>query len=44
MLEQKKINLDQVITKRIKLEQVPETLDLLAHPPHEEIKVIVELD
>ncbi|MHA1412015.1 MAG: zinc-dependent alcohol dehydrogenase [Promethearchaeota archaeon] len=44
MLEQGKINLNEVITKKIKLEEVPEMLNVLAHPPHEEIKVIVDLE
>ena len=41
---QKKIRVDPLITSRIRLEQVPEMFKVLANPPHEELKVIVEFD
>ena len=43
LIEQKKINLAPIITKRIKLEEVPEMYEVLANPPHEEIKVLIEI-
>jgi threonine dehydrogenase-like Zn-dependent dehydrogenase len=44
LLEQKKISADSLITNRIKLDQVPEMFKTLGHPPHDELKVIVDLD
>ena len=44
LLEQKKILTDSLITSRIKLDQVPEMFKVLGHPPHDELKVIVDLD
>jgi threonine dehydrogenase-like Zn-dependent dehydrogenase len=41
---QKKIKIDSLITKHIKLEDVPEMFRLLGHPPHDELKVIVDFD
>ncbi|MHA1671160.1 MAG: zinc-dependent alcohol dehydrogenase [Promethearchaeota archaeon] len=44
LFDQKEIKIDSLITKRIKLEKVPEMFKILGHPPHNELKVIVELD
>ena len=44
LFAQKKIRIDPILTKRIKLEQVPEIFEILGHPPHEELKIIVEFD
>ncbi len=44
LFEQKKIRIDSFITKRIKMDQVPEMFKILGNPPHDELKVIVELD
>jgi len=44
LFAQKKIRIDQIITKHIKLDQVPEMFKVLGHPPHNELKVIVDLD
>ena len=41
---QKKINVDPLITNRIRLEQVPEMFKVLGNPPHEELKVIVDFE
>lgn len=41
---QKKIRVDPLITKRIRLEQVPEVFKVLGNPPHEELKVIVDFE
>jgi len=44
LFEQNKVNVDPIITNKIKIEQVPEMFEILANPPHEEIKVLVEFD
>ena len=44
LLEQKKIQTESLITGRIKLNQVPDMFKVLGHPPHDHLKVIVELD
>jgi threonine dehydrogenase-like Zn-dependent dehydrogenase len=44
LFAQRKIKIDPIITKHIKLEQVPEIFNLLGHPPHEELKILVDLD
>ena len=44
LFAQKKIRVDQIITKHIKLDQVPEMFKVLGHPPHDELKVIIDLD
>ena len=41
---QKKIKVDPMITNRIRLAQVPEMFKVLANPPHEELKVIVDFE
>ena len=41
---QKKIRVKPLITKRIRLEQVPEMFKFLANPPHDELKVIVDFE
>lgn len=43
LLAKGKVNLKTMITKRIKLEDVPEIFKILANPPHEEIKVMIEI-
>ena len=44
LFDQKKIKIDSLITKHIKLEDVPDMFQILGHPPHEELKVIVDFD
>jgi threonine dehydrogenase-like Zn-dependent dehydrogenase len=44
LFSHKKIKIEPIITKRIKLDQVPEIFKVLSHPPHEELKVLVEFD
>jgi 2-desacetyl-2-hydroxyethyl bacteriochlorophyllide A dehydrogenase len=44
LLEQKKIQIEPLITSRIKLNQVPDMFKILGHPPHDHLKVIIELD
>lgn len=44
LLEQGKILVDPLITKKIKLEEVPDIFEKLSKPEHDELKVIVELD
>jgi threonine dehydrogenase-like Zn-dependent dehydrogenase len=44
LFAQKKIRIDPIITKRIRLEQVPEMFKILGNPPHGELKVLVEFD
>lgn len=44
LLEQKELKIDPIITKKIKLEQVPETFDNLASGLHNDLKIQVELD
>ncbi|KKK42725.1 hypothetical protein LCGC14_0545420 [marine sediment metagenome] len=44
LLEQKKINYEQLITDRIKIEAVPQIFDKLANPPHDELKIIVDFE
>ena len=44
LLTQKKIKIDPIITRHIKLDQVPEIFNLLSHPPHEELKILVDFD
>ncbi len=41
---QKKIKIDPLITKRIRLEEVPEIFKVLGNPPHDELKVIVDFE
>lgn len=44
LFAQKKITVDPLITKRIRLEQVPEMFKVLGNPPHDELKVIVDFE
>jgi (R,R)-butanediol dehydrogenase/meso-butanediol dehydrogenase/diacetyl reductase len=44
LFAQKKIKIDPIITKHIKLEQVSEIFNILSHPPHEELKILVDFD
>jgi len=44
LLEQKKIQIETLITSRIKLNQVPDMFKVLGNSPHDHLKVIVELD
>lgn len=41
---QKKIKTSPLITNHITLEQVPDMFRVLGHPPHDELKVIVDFD
>ena len=41
---QKKINIEPLITKTIRLEQVPAMFKNLANPPHDELKVMVDFE
>lgn len=43
LLEKKKVNVKPMITKIIKLDDVPEMFEILSKP-HDEIKVLVEID
>lgn len=44
LIEQQKVNVSKLITKRVKLEDVPKEYDELASKLHETIKVMVEID
>lgn len=44
LLEKKKVNVKPMITKVIKIEDVPEMFETLVNPPHDEIKVLVEME
>ena len=44
LLEQKRVNVKPIITKKIKLEQVPEAFDKLSSGLHDDIKIQVEID
>ena len=44
LLGKKRINVDPIITKRIKLEEVPEAFQTLSDPNNNEVKILVELD
>lgn len=44
LLEQGKINVEALITNRIKIDEVPQMFEKLAHPPHDELKVIVDFE
>jgi 2-desacetyl-2-hydroxyethyl bacteriochlorophyllide A dehydrogenase len=44
LFSQKKIKIDPIITKRIKLDEVPAIFEILGNPPHEELKILVEFD
>ena len=44
LLERKKVNVKPVITKHIKIDDVPEMFETLVTPPHDEIKVLVEME
>lgn len=43
LLEKKKVNIKPIISKIIKLDEVPEMFEILSKP-HDEIKVLVEID
>jgi L-iditol 2-dehydrogenase/galactitol-1-phosphate 5-dehydrogenase len=42
LLEQKKVDVKPLITKKIKLSETPEAFKLLSNPIHEEIKMMIE--
>lgn len=44
LIAEKQVNGEAIITKIIKLDEVPKMFEILANPPHEEIKVLVEFD
>lgn len=44
LLEKKRVNVKPMITKLIKIEEVPEMFETLVNPPHDEIKVLVEME
>ncbi|MFX0033993.1 MAG: zinc-binding dehydrogenase, partial [Candidatus Hermodarchaeota archaeon] len=44
LLEQKQVNIKPIITKKIKLDQVPETFCELSSGLHSDIKIQVEID
>jgi len=44
LIEKKSVNVKPMITKLIKIEDVPEMFEILVNPPHDEIKVIVEME
>ena len=43
LLEQKKVNVNPMITKRIKLDEVPNAFKNLSKPKHNDIKILVEI-
>ena len=44
LLEKRSVNVKPMITKLIKLEDVPDMFEILVNPPHDEIKVLVEME
>ena len=44
LFAQKKIKIYPILTKRIRLDQVPKIFKILGNPPHEELKILVEFD
>ncbi|MFX0020611.1 MAG: zinc-binding dehydrogenase [Promethearchaeota archaeon] len=44
LLEQKRVNVKSIITKKVKLDQVPETFNKLSSGLHDDIKIQVEIN
>lgn len=44
LLEQKKINVELIITNRIKIDEIPQIFEKLTNPPHDELKVLVDFE
>ncbi len=44
LIAESKVNVNPIVTKTIKINEVPAMFKSLANPPHEEIKVLVEFD
>lgn len=44
LLDKKKVKVKPLITKLIKIDDVPEMFETLVNPPHDEIKVLVEME
>ncbi|MFX1443060.1 MAG: zinc-binding dehydrogenase [Promethearchaeota archaeon] len=44
LIAEKRVNGQAIITKIIKLDEVPKMFEILSNPPHEEIKVLVEIE
>lgn len=44
LLEQGKIDVDPIITNHITIDEVPQMFEKLANPPHDELKVIVNIE
>jgi L-iditol 2-dehydrogenase/galactitol-1-phosphate 5-dehydrogenase len=44
LLEQKEVNINSIITKKVKLDQVPEAFDKLSKGLHSDLKIQVEID
>jgi len=44
LIAEKKVDGEAIVTKIIKLDEVPRMVEILANPPHDEIKVLVEID
>jgi (R,R)-butanediol dehydrogenase/meso-butanediol dehydrogenase/diacetyl reductase len=44
LIAENKVNGEAIVTNTIKLNEVPKMFEKLANPPHEEIKVLVEID
>ena len=44
VVEKKRVNVKPMITNLIKIEEVPEMFETLVNPPHDEIKVLVEME
>ena len=44
LLEKKRVKVKPMITKLIKIDDVPEMFETLVNPPHDEIKVLVEME
>ena len=44
LIEQKRVNVKSIVTKKIKLDQVPEAFDKLSSGLNDDIKIQVEMD
>jgi L-iditol 2-dehydrogenase len=44
LLEKKKVQVKQIITKLINIDEVPKMFETLVNPPHDEIKVLVKME
>lgn len=44
LIAENKVNGEAIVTNTIKIDEVPRMFEKLANPPHEEIKVLVEIE